>query len=396
MRKVKNSRKNMRICLSILSLSMLISGCTGVAEELQESETKSHASKQEQNSIEASISSDSSSAAAEPVYYTTDLNQLHEQNVNELSYVTKRMTVDNYFEIDQDSVLWGRGRNHYGQLGQGRSEDIGDPAARYDEPVKIAENVIHVDASEYGYFTIFITEDHQLYGMGVNRMGVLRQPCVEHEEEQLWRNPVPEPVLLMENVAYASAGRESISVLTTNGEVYWWGSFCAATATDEIGRMYSEEPRLMLQDAVYTTCGGNSAAAVGSNGQLWLWGCNVWGQCGSAGADYEEVPICAAEKVDMVWVEGLASKQSTGDTDKWQYDSTYVSTQLCPYSYTTFIRTETGDMMACGIDLSGHVKEVAVYGDLNQHDESVQEMIQPSDYQRCYSAEFVPIVVEEK
>lgn len=33
-------------------------------------------------------------------------------------------------------------------------------------------------------------------------MGVLRQPCVEHEEEQPWRNAVPEPVLLMEDVAY--------------------------------------------------------------------------------------------------------------------------------------------------------------------------------------------------
>lgn len=104
MRKIKNSRKNMRICLSILSLSILISGCTRAAEELQKSETTSYAQKQEKNSIEASILSNSS-AAAEPVYYTTDLNQLHAQNVNEPSYVTKRMTVDNYFEIDQDLVL---------------------------------------------------------------------------------------------------------------------------------------------------------------------------------------------------------------------------------------------------------------------------------------------------
>lgn len=393
MRKIK--LKTMLVYLSLASLLFAMMGCSKAENEIQEASESSMTSDEKQSSGQAEKSS-VPEAAAELIYYTTDLQALNAQSADQPAYITKRMTIDNYFEIDQDSVLWGRGRNHYGQLGQGRPEDIGDPAARYDEPVKIAENVVHVDVSEYGYFTIFITEEHQLYGVGVNRMGVLRQPCVEHEEEQPWRNPVPEPVLLMENVAYASAGRESISVLTTNGEVYWWGSFCAATGTNEIGCMYSEEPRLMLQSAIYTTCGGNSAAAIGEDGRLWLWGCNVWGQCGSVGNDYEEEPICAAEKVDMVWVEGLSSKQSAGDTAKWQYESEYASEQLCPYSYTTFIRTKNGNMMACGIDLPNEEKEVAIYGNLDQKEESAQSVVRPSDYQRSYSPEFVKVQIKEK
>lgn len=49
----------------------------------------------------------------------------------------------------------------------------------YSEPVQIDENVIHVDASDNGYFVTYITEEHELYGLGANTSGVLRQPVQE-------------------------------------------------------------------------------------------------------------------------------------------------------------------------------------------------------------------------
>ena len=52
--------------------------------------------------------------------------------------MTNRVTVDNHFFIDDDKVLWGYGRNSYGQLGIGRVDDL---EVLYQEPIKIAENV---------------------------------------------------------------------------------------------------------------------------------------------------------------------------------------------------------------------------------------------------------------
>ncbi|RHB47410.1 hypothetical protein DW886_02200 [Enterocloster aldenensis] len=36
----------------------------------------------------------------------------------------------------------------------------------YSDPAKIAENVIYVDASDNGYFTVYITDNHKMFGLG--------------------------------------------------------------------------------------------------------------------------------------------------------------------------------------------------------------------------------------
>lgn len=66
----------------------------------------------------------------------------------------------NLYHIDEDNILWGCGRNEYGQLGQGTQDyDF------HEEMLKIADKVMHVDYSQHG-FAIFLTKDHKLYGMG--------------------------------------------------------------------------------------------------------------------------------------------------------------------------------------------------------------------------------------
>lgn len=61
--------------------------------------------------------------------------------------------------MSQNNLLLS-GSNRYGQLGQGTQD-----YDAHEDMVKIAENVVHVDYSLSG-FTIFLTEDHKLYGMG--------------------------------------------------------------------------------------------------------------------------------------------------------------------------------------------------------------------------------------
>ena len=112
-------------------------------------------------------------------------------------YTTNIGDPSNLYYIDENKVLWGCGRNNYGQLGQGTQD--------YDfhkEMVKIAENVIHVDYSQSG-FTVYLTEDHRLYGMGNAGCGALQQ--YEQFDDTQWmlnggydNYAVTTPCLLME------------------------------------------------------------------------------------------------------------------------------------------------------------------------------------------------------
>lgn len=79
------------------------------------------------------------------------------------------MQGDNHYWIDENGILWGEGTSEYGKLGI-LKEDL----SVVDEPVKIAENVIHVDFSGE-YFAIYLTADNELYGLGASPAGILTQ-----------------------------------------------------------------------------------------------------------------------------------------------------------------------------------------------------------------------------
>lgn len=324
-------------------------------------------------------------------FYTDDLQALTNQKDVESSYITERFTGFNYYYIDEAGVLWGTGENHLWQLGIPKESDINNLDANYIEPVKIAEDAIHVDANVNSDFVIWLTSDGKLYGLGANTYGVLRMPMVENEAWNPWLNLAPEPQLLMEEVAYASAGKHSISVLSKDGKVWWWGRLQAATGTSGVGKIESREPLLMLENARYTVCGFDTAAAIDKDNNLWLWGCNVWSQCGTEGQDYFLEPHLAESDVEMVWPDFLSSRQNIFDVEVWMSMNPYNDAKTgCIYSYNTFIRKTDGNMYACGIDLGHYVKTVFYYGDL-----FVENSEYPEAYIRDYSPDFLLIEVQE-
>lgn len=109
--------------------------------------------------------------SALPAFYVQDLDSLSIREPFSVSdyYITNRRSATNHYYIDEGGVLWRTGQNTYGQLGTGtygREEE-------HQEPVKIAENVVSVDASANGYFSIFLTDNGELYGVGLNLNGML-------------------------------------------------------------------------------------------------------------------------------------------------------------------------------------------------------------------------------
>lgn len=241
-----------------------------------------YANQQIRAALEGAQSVQQEKNATMPVFRVEDMDILHWKGAFELAdyYITNKVVVDNRYYIDENKVLWGAGRNEYGQLGieDTNAEDF------YQTPVKIAEHVVTVDCSENGYFCVYLTEDGCLYGLG-NMLGL-------HGTEQTG----VAPALLLENVAYVRAGRECIVALDRDQNVWWWGQYCGTYHTraydsrdyeksveDDTNpaKMLYTRPRKILENCIYVTTGSMTGAAISAEGSLYTWGRNLLGECGT-------------------------------------------------------------------------------------------------------------------
>ena len=287
-------------------------------------------------------------------------------------YTTNMGDPSNLYYIDENKVLWGCGRNNYGQLGQGTQDyDF------HDEMVKIAENVIHVDYSQTG-FTIYLTEDHKLYGMGNAGCGALQQ--YEQFDFTKMMNgenyTVTTPKLLMENVIYARCGNSDVACMDEDNNVWIWGTLGYDTYNSNFpkhGDFYFEyKPVKVLENAVLVTGGFYNHAALLADGSVWTWGYNYAGECGIPRKSkfIVEEPTRVAEDVVMVW---------TGTT-RYNIDCQDISEFGGVYERqleNTIILKRDGSCWACGANVGTEEKVLDFYW------ESV-------DYPMVYSDEFMP------
>lgn len=286
-------------------------------------------------------------------------------NIEEF-YTTNTGDPSNLYYIDESDVLWGSGRNEYGQLGQGMQD-----YEFYSEMVKIAENVVHVDYSQKG-FVIFLTKDCKLYGMGNAGCGALQQ-----YEEFDWTKytngehyTVTTPVLLMEDVVYACCGRDDIVCMKEDGTVWTWGTIYIEGGYLSDNVCFIEKPQKILENAVLVTGGWYNHAALLRDGTVWTWGYNSAGNCGVADRAVISEPTMVAEEVVMVWTNlAVANATQSGEEASmaWkgslQYNTAYDNIaefdDIYPrYLNNTVIQKADGSYWVCGENVGTEEKIV--------------------------------------
>lgn len=273
-------------------------------------------------------------------------------------YITHTGDPSNFYNIDEDNILWGSGRNNYGQLGQGTQDyDF------HEDMVKIAENVVHVDYSQKG-FVIFLTENHELYGMGNAGCGALQQ---YEEFNWEWRSngehhTVTTPILLIEDVVYARCGREDIVCLKEDGTVWTWG-----IVTNDL---LLSKPYKILENAVLVTGGWYNHAALLRDGTVWTWGYNDAENCGVADLFVVNKLTKVAEDVVMVWTDlAVDGPQPDADdiamawTGRLKYNTEYENITefggIYPYHLqNTVIQKADGSYWVCGKNVGTEEKEI--------------------------------------
>ncbi len=324
-------------------------------------------------------------------------------------YITDRATAWNHYYIDADGVLWGSGYNQNGQLGNGSYETDLD-MGKFDA-VRIADHVVLVDANLNNNFCIYLTEDGKLYGMGLNMAGLLLgKDSVKQVYSDDDNDRVCTPVLLMENVRYARAGREAIVALQEDGSVYWWGQMRTTTSTygsdydaywtveentgNPVKMMYLE-PHKVLDHCVYVDISTWNGAAITETGDLYMWGLNIFGQCGVAKSenvhDFVWAPEKVLENVSMVWLEAIRQNDDGMDTELEN-----LSWAVHSYSFDNFALLQDGTLLAAGENLGKDSVTTVVDGDLAQagsHRASfgfvpVRAVVYSTEYNREILAEF--------
>lgn len=308
-----------------------------------------------------------------PAFYVEDLDVLQIDDASALEdyYITSRFTASNHFYIDESGTLWGTGTNEYGQLGTGIWLE-----EYHEEPVKIAEHVVSVDASWNNYFCIYLTESGELYGVGSNYAGLLlgkgsEKSGLANSDYQ----KVISPVLLMSDVAYARAGLECIVALQTDKTAYWWGQYAPLTHTDAGGslddywkveedaanpvKMFAGEPMKIMENCQYITTGTFTGAAISEDGELYTWGLNAFGQCGVEVTkdDFVRTPVKVMDDVKMVWVDKIEfNDPKNRPSDIIRRDMDYV--------YNTFVLTRDNSLLAAGHNLGNKEKLTEINEDI--------------------------------
>ena len=305
----------------------------------------------------------------ESVEKDEELNQSNEEELLELEiniedfYLKKTGDPSNFYYIDEENVLWGSGRNEYGQLGQGTQD-----YEFYEDAVKMAENVVHVTFSQKG-FVIYLTNDNKLYGVGNAGCGALQQ-YVEFD----WNKYVNEedyciakPVLLMEDVVYACCGKDDVVCLKKDGTVWTWGTVFVQGNSSTHNAYYIQQPKEILQNAVLVTGGWFNHAALLQDGTVWTWGYNSSGNCGVANSAVVKEPTMIATDIVMVWTDLAATLEASLDgtirAGKTQYNVDYESINEFNGEYpyflnNTVIKKTDGTYWICGENVGTEEKVV--------------------------------------
>ncbi len=191
--------------------------------------------------------------------------------------------------VRPDGMVWARGSNQYGQLGDGSTTNRSTPVR-----VRTLSGVVAVSA---GYVhSLALREDGTVWGWGSNRYGQLGDGSATNRS-------TPVRVDTLDGVFAASAGGGHSLALRADGTVWAWGKNDSGQLGDGTTTARSTPVRVStLSDVVAVSAGMHHSLAVRSDGTVWAWGKNDSGQLGDETTTARSTPVQVSALSNVVTV----------------------------------------------------------------------------------------------
>ena len=185
--------------------------------------------------------------------------------------------------VKSDGTVWAWGGNHYGQLGDGTTDDRNTPVQ-----VSGLNGTAQVDASFFGH-SMALKHDGSVWSWGNNSSGQLGDAS---EENRL----LPVRVHNLAGVDTIGSGFWHSLAVKSDGTAWAWGS----NGHGQIGQgttsssCYTPRQVLNITNATLSAGGYLHSAAMKSDGTVWTWGSNSYGQLGNGTSTDSCVPVLVA------------------------------------------------------------------------------------------------------
>lgn len=199
-----------------------------------------------------------------------------------------------------NGAVYTWGRNTRGQLANGRTSDVDEPAQ-----ITVPGNVVSVAAGDYN--TAVILSDGTLWMAGDNTCGQLCRPASDQPYASFVQIP-------LNNVVRVAMGDYHAAAITADGSLYVWGS----NEYGQVGNWQVKNattPIFIRSGVRQVETGDYHTFAVTDDGELYAWGRNDNGQLGDGSTSH-----CFRPTLVM--------------RDVWMLDTGYAHTIVVKYDNT--------------------------------------------------------------
>ncbi|GAN34668.1 MAG: hypothetical protein DYG83_16235 [Candidatus Brocadia sp. AMX2] len=193
--------------------------------------------------------------------------------------------------LRSDGTVWGWGRNDFGQLGNGTTNDSA-------APVQVS-NLSDVAAlAGGGFHSLALKSDGTVWGWGRNDFGQLGNGTTND-------SATPVQVSNLSDVAALAGGRFHSLALKSDGTVWAWGqNDSGQLGNGTAGNSTVPGQVKNLSNVIAIERGRSHSLAAKSDGTVWGWGDNSYGQLGNGATSNSTVPVQVKNLSDVAVIGG--------------------------------------------------------------------------------------------
>ena len=273
-----------------------------------------------------------------------------QSNIVELTINTKTKMVatglTHSLALDEEGNLWGWGKNSYGQLGDGTTEDK-------RSPIKIKAKAKFKQIAVGSAYSFAIDEEGNLLAWGYNGYGQLGDGTTTDKTS---------PVQIMKGTKFTqiSVGGDAYSLaIDEEGNLWGWGKNFYGQLGD--GTIENKTSSIKIKPETkfkQIATGDGHSLAIDEEGNLWAWGYNCHGQLGDETEINKKVPVQV--KTNIKYKEIAAGYNCSLAIDEqgnlWEWGSLAVRLSKIPVQIkleTKFKQIAVGERYSLAIDEEG-------------------------------------------